>query len=96
VAIFCLGTVRGEYPITWDNLQSSTCLIWNRFVNILHKPHIPNVKKRYNMVGRTIPWLHFNRPDVALFSVKAVVSKASLFKRDNGKFIYVIFDLTMS
>ena len=48
------------------------------------------------MVGRTIPWLHFNRPDVALFSVKAAVSKASLFKRDNGNFIYVIFDLTMS
>ena len=76
-----------EFPITWDNLQSSTCLIWNRFLNILHKPHIPNVKKRYNMVGRTIPWLHINRPDGALFSVKAAVSKASLFKRDNGKFM---------
>ena len=32
------------------------------------------------MVGRTIPWLHFNRPDGALFSVKAAVSKASLKK----------------
>ena len=48
------------------------------------------------MVGRTIPWRHFNRLDGALFSVKAIVSKASLFKMDNGKFIYVIFDLTMS
>ena len=48
------------------------------------------------MVGRTIPCRHFNRPDGALFSVKAAVSKALLFKSDNGKFIYVIFDLTMS
>ena len=67
-----------EYPIIWDNQQSSTGLIWNRFVNILHKPHIPNVKKRLNMVGRTIPWLLFNRSDGALFSVKAAVSKALL------------------
>ena len=48
------------------------------------------------MVGRTIPWRHFNKPDGALFSVKAAVSKALHFKSDNGKFIYVIFDLTMS
>ena len=48
------------------------------------------------MVGHTIPCRHFNRPDGALFSVKAVVSKALLFKSDNVKFIYVIFDLTMS
>jgi len=27
------------------------------------------------MVGRTIPWPHFNRPDGTLFSVKAAVSK---------------------
>ena len=78
--IFCLGIVMEEFPIIWDNLQSSTCLIWNRFVNILHKPHIPNVKKRQSMVGRTIPWRHFNRPDGALFSVKAAVSKALLLK----------------
>ena len=37
-------------------------------------------KKRCNMVGRTIPWCHFNRPDGALFSVKAAVSKALLLK----------------
>ena len=82
--------------MTWDNLQSSTCLIWNRFVTFYTSPIFQMFKKRYNMVGRTIPWRHFNRPDGALFSVKAAVSKASLFKRDNGKFIYVIFDLTMS
>ena len=75
---FCLGIVMEEYPTIWDNLQSSTCLIWNRFVNTLHMPHIPNVKKRHNMVGRTIPWRHFNRSDGALFSVKAAVSKALL------------------
>ena len=82
--------------MTWDNLQSSTCLIWNRFVTFYISPIFQMFKKRYNMVGRTIPWLHFNRPDGALFSVKAAVSKASLFKRDSGKFIYIIFDLTMS
>ena len=32
------------------------------------------------MVGRTIPWLHFNRPDVAIFSVKAAVSKSITLK----------------
>jgi hypothetical protein len=32
------------------------------------------------MVGRTIPWRHFNRPGGALFSVKAAVSKALLLK----------------
>ena len=48
------------------------------------------------MVGCTIPCRHYNTPDGALFSVKAAVSKALLFKSDNGKFIYVIFDLTMS
>src|SRR3990170_8341590 len=92
----CLGIVREEYPITWDNLQSSTCLIWNRFVTFYTRRIFQMFKKRYNMVGRTIPWCHFNRPDEALFSVKAAVSKASLFKRDIGKLIYVIFDLTMS
>src|SRR3990170_1717052 len=70
---FCLSIVVEEFPITWDNLQSSTCLIWNRFVNILPKPNIPNVKKRYNMVGCTIPYRHFNSADGALFSVKATV-----------------------
>ena len=34
--------------------------------------------KGQSMVGRTIPWCHFNRPDGALFSVKAAVSKALL------------------
>ena len=81
VANFCLGIVMEEYPIIWDNLQSSTCLIWNRVVKkTLHTPRIPNVKKRHNMVGRTIPWRHFNRYDGTLFSVKAAVSKALLLK----------------
>ena len=68
------------YPTIWDNQQSSTYLIWNRFVNTLHMSHIPNVKKRQNMVWRTIPWRHFNRFDGALFGVKAILSKALLQK----------------
>src|SRR3990170_2477593 len=76
--LFASVLVVGEYPITWDNLQSSTCLIWNRFVTFYTSPIFQMFKKRYNMVGRTIPWRHFNRPDGALFSVKAAVSKASL------------------
>ena len=69
-----------EYPTIWDNQQSSTYLIWNRLVNLLHMPRIPNVKKRQNMVWRTIPWHYFNRFDGALFNVKAIVSKALLQK----------------
>ena len=76
----CLGIVMEEYPTFWDKQHSSTYLIWNRFVNTLHMFHIPNVKKRQNVVWRTIPWRYFNRFDDALFTVKVVVSKALLQK----------------
>jgi hypothetical protein len=43
-----------------------------------------------------VPYHGVISTDLMVFSVKAVVSKVLPFKRDNGKLIYVIFDLTMS
>ena len=41
----CLGIVREEYPTFWYNLQSSTCLIWNRFVTFYTSPIFQMLRK---------------------------------------------------
>jgi hypothetical protein len=49
--ILCLGIVVGEYPMTWDNLQSSTCLIWNRFVTFYTSPIFQMLRKDKTWLG---------------------------------------------
>jgi hypothetical protein len=78
--ILCLDIVVGEYPMTWDNLQSSTCLIWNRFVTFYTSPIFQMLRKDITWLGIPYHGVISNRPDGALFSVKAAVSKALLLK----------------
>ena len=51
--ILCLGIVVGEYPIIRDNLQSSTCLIWNRFVIFYTSPI-------FQMLRKDMTWLAYH------------------------------------
>lgn len=64
----CLGIVREEYPIAWDNLQSSTCLIWNRFVTFYTSPIFQMLRKDITWLG--VPYHGFISTDpMELFSV---------------------------
>ena len=67
--IFCLGIVVGEYPMTWDNLQSTTCLIWNRFVIFYTSPIFQMLRKDITWLG--VPYHGVISTDLMdLFSVK--------------------------
>ena len=64
----CLGIVREEYPIALDNLQSSTCLIWNRFVTFYTSPIFQMLRKDITWLG--VPYHGFISTDpMELFSV---------------------------
>ena len=65
---FCLGIVVEEFPITWDNLQSSSCLIWNRFVTFYTSPIFQMLRKDQAWLG--VPYHGVISTDLmALFSV---------------------------
>ena len=57
----CLGIVREEYLMTWDNLQSSTCLIWNRFVTFYTSPIFQMLRKDITWLG--VPYHGFISTD---------------------------------
>jgi hypothetical protein len=63
----CLGIVVGKYPMSWDNLQSSTCLIWNRFVTFYTSPIFQMLRKDLTWLG--VPYHGFISTDLMeLFS----------------------------
>lgn len=57
----CLGIVREEYPTFWYNLQSSTCLIWNRFVTFYTSPIFQMLRKYITWLG--VPYHGFISTD---------------------------------
>lgn len=57
----CLGIVREEYPTFWYNLQSSTCLIWNRFVTFYTSPIFQMLRKDITWLG--VPYHGFISTD---------------------------------
>ena len=57
----CLGIVSEEYPTFWYNLQSSTCLIWNRFVTFYTSPIFQMLRKDITWLG--VPYHGFISTD---------------------------------
>src|SRR3990170_1382979 len=80
----CLGIVREEYPMTWDNLQSSTCLIWNRFVTFYTSPIFQMLRKDVTWLG--VPYHGFISTDLMeLFSV--VFLEVQVMKKPHSQLI---------